>query len=86
MSVVFTIMSSLTQSITDNKLAALAYEAYMMIEDMGYNAYSAMGETIKEISSRTGAYDETIGKWVKDKSAAAMKKWYKADYSKCKKG
>ena len=86
MSVVFTIMSSLTQSITDDKLAALAYEAYMMIEDMGYDAYKAMGETIKEISSRTGAYNESIGKWVKDKSEAAMKKWYKADYSKCKKG
>lgn len=51
---------------------------------LGYDPYLCMLETIKEISSRTGSYDESIGKWVKDTSDEAKAKWYKADYSKCK--
>ncbi|AKT91096.1 hypothetical protein CUREO_1252 [Campylobacter ureolyticus RIGS 9880] len=51
---------------------------------MGYDFYKCMLETIKEISSRTGHYDENIHKFVKDKSREAVKKWYKADYDKCK--
>ena len=39
-----------------------------------------MDETIKEISSRTGAYDENAKKWVKDESDEAKAKWYQADY------
>ena len=34
----------------------------------------------KEISSRTGAYDENAKKWVKDTSDEARAKWYKANY------
>ncbi len=52
--------------------------------ELGYNFYECMLETIKEISSRTGHYDENIHKFVKDKSREAVKKWYKASYSKCK--
>ena len=55
------------------------------IENSGYDSYKCMLETIKEISSRTGHFDETIGKFVKDKSPEAQAKWYKADYDKCKK-
>ena len=44
-----------------------------------------MQETIKEISSRIGAWNEEKGKWIKDTSEEAQKLWYKADYSKCKK-
>lgn len=51
---------------------------------LGYDFYECMLETIKEISSRVGHYDENIHKFVKDKSREAVKKWYKADYSKCK--
>jgi hypothetical protein len=41
-----------------------------------------MDEIIKEISSRRG---EIInGKFVKDKSDEARKKWYKADFKKCR--
>ena len=43
-----------------------------------------MLETIKEISSRTGLYDQNIHKFVKNKSDEAKSKWYKADYDKCK--
>ena len=51
---------------------------------LGYDFYECMLETIKEISSRTGHYDENIHKFVKDKSEEAVKKWYKADYEKCR--
>lgn len=48
----------------------------------GYSLYPSMLETIKEISSRTGSYDPSIGKWIKDKSPEAMSKWYKANYQR----
>lgn len=51
---------------------------------LGYDFYKCMIETIKEISSRTGHYDESIHKFVKDKSKEAKAKWYKADYEKCR--
>lgn len=57
--------------------ACLAY-------DYGYNFELAMLETIKEISSRTGSYNEATKKWVKDSSDEARKKWYKADYEKAR--
>ena len=53
--------------------ACLAY-------DYGFDFQIAMDETIKEISSRTGAYDENAKKWVKDESDEARAKWYKANY------
>ena len=43
-----------------------------------------MFETIKEISSRIGAYDENAKKWIKDESDEAKAKWYKADYEKAR--
>ena len=46
----------------------------------GFDFQIAMDETIKEISSRTGAYDENAKKWVKDESDEAKAKWYQADY------
>lgn len=53
-------------------------------ESYGYNFEIAMDETIKEISSRTGSYDESAKKWVKDTSPEAKSKWYKADYEKAR--
>ena len=53
--------------------ACLAY-------DYGYNFEVAMIETIKDISSRTGSYDEVSKKWVKDESDEAKAKWYQANY------
>ena len=49
-------------------------------EKYGFNFEIAMLETIKEISSRTGAYDENAKKWIKDTSDEARAKWYKANY------
>ena len=51
-----------------------------LCEQYGFNFEIAMLETIKEISSRTGAYDENAKKWVKDTSDEAKAKWYSANY------
>ena len=51
-----------------------------LCEQYGFNFEIAMLETIKEISSRTGAYDEKAKKWVKDESNEAKAKWYQANY------
>ena len=53
-------------------------------ENYGFNFEIAMLETIKEISSRTGSYDEATKKWVKDSGDEAQAKWYKADYEKAR--
>lgn len=50
---------------------------------LGYSPYLCMLETIKEISSRKGSYDEKAGKWIKDKNQDP-KTLYKADYKKAK--
>ena len=56
----------------------------VLCEHYGFNFEIAMLETIKEISSRTGSYDEKAKKWVKDSSDEARKKWYQADYEKAR--
>ena len=55
-----------------------------LCENYGFNFEIAMLETIKEISSRTGTYDEVSKKWVKDESDEAKAKWYQADYEKAR--
>ncbi|MCI7587431.1 MAG: hypothetical protein SPE49_03115 [Campylobacter sp.] len=52
----------------------------VLCEKYGYNFEIAMLETIKEISSRTGSYNEATKKWIKDTSDEARAKWYKANY------
>ena len=49
-------------------------------EQYGFDFQIAMDETIKEISSRTGSYDEVSKKWGKDESDEAKAKWYQANY------
>ena len=55
-----------------------------LCEHYGFNFEIAMLETIKEISSRTGTYNEATKKWEKDMSDEARAKWYKADYEKAR--
>ena len=72
----------------DNNGAPFNYYDFALIlkycasvcEQYGFDFQIAMDETIKEISSRTGSYDEVSKKWVKDESDEAKAKWYKADY------
>ena len=56
----------------------------VLCEKYGFNFEIAMLETIKEISSRTGSYDEKAKKWIKDTSDEARKKWYKPDYERAR--
>ena len=52
----------------------------VLCEHYGFNFEIAMLETIKEISSRTGTYNEATKKWEKDMSDEARAKWYSANY------
>lgn len=54
------------------------------IESLGYDFEKCMDETLKEIESRTGAFNPETGKWEKFKTDEAKALWYTADYSKCK--
>ena len=51
-----------------------------LCEQYGFNFQLAMEETVKEISSYTGSYDEDTKKWKRDYSWKAQTKWYRADY------
>jgi hypothetical protein len=52
---------------------------------MGYNVELVVDEVLKVVESRTGAWDDKLGKFVKDKSPEAMRRWYEPNYVKnCK--
>ena len=51
-----------------------------LCERYGFNFQLAMEETIKEISSHTGFYDEVTKKWEGDDDWEAQTTWYHADY------
>ena len=72
---------------TEGRIDAMAdmiVFAYGEMAKYGYDGDKVMDEVIKEISSRTGAYNPEVSKWLKDKSPEAQARWYKADFSKCK--
>lgn len=56
----------------------------LLVERLGFDFYKCMIQTIKEIESRTGYYDENLNKFIKDTSDEAKAKWYKADYESCR--
>lgn len=55
-----------------------------MIENLGFNYNLSMNETLLEVESRKGSFNNETGKWEKFKDEDSMKIWYKANYSKCK--
>lgn len=65
-------------------MADIIVFAYGEIAKYGYDGDKVMNEVIKEINSRSGAYDPTTKKWQKDKSPEAQLKWYTADFTDCK--
>jgi len=67
-------------------MADIIVFAYGEMAKYGYDGDAVMGEVIKEISSRVGAYDEGTKKWQKDKSPEAQANWYAADFTECKLG
>lgn len=50
----------------------------------GYDFFKCMQEVLKQINSRTGAWNEALKKWVKDTSDEAREKEYQANFDKCK--
>ena len=46
--------------------------AFNTISQLGYNVFQCLDETLKEIESRTGKYDKSIGKFIKDKGAYSL--------------
>ena len=72
----------------DNNGAPFNYYDFALIlkycasvcEQYGFDCQISMDETNKELSSRTGSYDENAKKWVKVVSNEAKAKWYQANY------
>lgn len=65
-------------------MADIIVFAYGEIAKYGYNGDKVMDEVIKEISSRTGAYNPDTKKWQKFTTDEAKAKWYTADFTTCK--
>lgn len=74
----------LRKKIKNTNIFFLIFTCINTIEGLGFDYFKCMQETIKEISSRTGKYDDEAKKWIKDTSDEAKAKWYKADYSNMK--
>ncbi|AJC92213.1 hypothetical protein CSUB8523_0689 [Campylobacter subantarcticus LMG 24377] len=70
--------------ISKYNLTAIILYLEQTCKKLGFDFYKCMIETIKEIESRTGYYDNELKKFVKDTSDEAKSKWYKADYEGCK--
>lgn len=65
-------------------MADMIVFCYGEMAKYGYDGDLVMNEVIKEISSRTGAYDPETKKWQKDRSPEAQAKWYSADFDTCR--
>lgn len=65
-------------------MADIIVFAYGEMAKYGYHGDKVMGEVIKEINSRVGAYNPETKKWQKDTSPEAKANWYTADFSNCK--
>ncbi len=65
-------------------MADIIVFAYGEIAKYGYHGDKVMNEVIKEISSRTGAYNPDTKKWQKFTDDEAKAKWYTADFTNCK--
>lgn len=68
----------------ENHLNLTMFEIEQLCNNLGFDFYKCMLETIKDIESRTGYYDENLNKFIKDTSDEAKAKWYKADYESCR--
>lgn len=122
----YTTNKNLVCSLTDRNMQISGLLVELVVR--GYDAYKCLCETVKELESRVGSWNEELGKWCKDLGAYTeqeaykiakeqgifynfgleydketkepywvsdtndsanwkklkIKKWYKADYSKCK--
>lgn len=62
----FAFITMAMQDVQYDNLSHLVYTCLSIVKQLGYEPFKAMQETIKEISSRTGKWDEKLGKFVKD--------------------
>lgn len=67
-----------------NNIYRLVFNCEHLCKNLGFDFYKCMLQTIKEIESRKGYYDENLNKFIKDTSDEAKAKWYKADYESCR--
>lgn len=58
---------------SSNNIYRLIFDCKYLSKDLGYSFYGCMIETIKEIESRTGHYDNKKKKFIKDKGAYTSK-------------
>ena len=72
------------ESDTVDALCDIIVVATGALYKLGYDADKAMDETIKEICTRIGTVNPNTGKFEKDLSEEAKKRWYKAKYEKAK--
>lgn len=56
-------------TIFDGFLIEIAIDSLSAIQHLEYNPFNCLAETIQEIQSRTGVYNEALGKWIKDSNA-----------------
>lgn len=64
--------------IFDDYLIEIVIDSLSAIQHLGYEPFNCLAETIKEIQSRTGMYNEALGKWIKDSNTER----YIPDYEK----
>ena len=50
------------------------------LDKMGFDNEPCIDEALKVVESRTGSWDDKLGKFVKDTSPEAKARWYKHDY------
>ena len=73
-------MPEIEEQIIDACFDMCVYAIGAMMK-LGYDPVKVFDEGLKEINDRTGEYDETVGKWMKQ---VAKPDAYKADYSKAR--
>ena len=74
-------LEEVNDPVIDGACDIVVFSVGMMLK-MGYNPKCSLNECLKEIESRTGKIID--GKFVKDTSEEAKKRWYKANYKTCK--
>lgn len=61
---------------------------YLLLEDLaqikGFDFYLSMKETLKEINSRTGEWNNDMGKWVKYVTPEAKALWHESNFDNAK--
>lgn len=64
----------------ESALESIIHTCIRTIEHTGYNSQLSLDMTIDKIMSRTGYFDTTLKKFIKDVSKEAQAKWIEPDY------